>query len=150
MRDIKKKYDKAKDNEESNTTSVEKYKTTLKNYCERTKSRKSDIILNTRELISREILKQFLPKENWIQEYYKVNKKDKQGKPVMDTTGNQMIDTKFVAHDVAQLMRAVADLIDPVNESAELLKQQMTERKGVLDQLLTEQAREVAKEYELD
>ena len=150
MRDIKKKYEKAKDNEESNTSNVEKYKTKLKTYCERTKSRRSQIIMNARETISREILKEFLPKEIWIQEYYRVKKVDKQGKYVVDTTGEQMMEPRFAAHDVAQLMRAVADLIDPVNESAELLKQQMTERKEVLDQLLTEQAAEVAKEYELD
>ena len=150
MRDIKKKYDKAKNNEEKNTENVEKYKTKLKNYCTRTKSVRQESILNAREVISRELLKQFLPKDAWRQETYNVIKKDKQGKPVMDTEGKQMTETKFVVHDLAQLMRAVADLIDPVNESAERLREEMAEKMEALDKLLEEQSAGIAKEYELD
>lgn len=47
-------------------------------------------------------------------------------------------------------MRAVADLIDPVNESAEILKERTAERNPVIDDLLAEQAADVEREYELD
>jgi len=46
-------------------------------------------------------LKQFHLKSVWVQEKYSVVKKNKQGKAVLDTDGNQMIETKFVAHDLA-------------------------------------------------
>ena len=66
------------------------------------------------------------------------------------TEGKQMTETKFVVHDLAQLMRAVADLIDPVNESAERLREEMAEKMEALDKLLEEQSAGIAKEYELD
>ena len=47
-------------------------------------------------------------------------------------------------------MRAVADLIDPVNESVEILKERTAERNPVIDDLLAEQAADVEREYELD
>lgn len=150
MQHIKKKYDKAKNNEEKNTENVEKYKSKLKKYCTQTNSVRQDTILAARECISREVLKQFIPKEVWRQETYKVHKKDKQGKPVMDTEGKQMTETKFVVHDLAQLMRAIADLIDPVNESAERLREEMAERTKALQVLLMEQSAGIAKEFELD
>ncbi len=150
MNDIKKKYDKAKNNEESNTTKVEKYKQKIKKYCEMTSSRRSEIILNARETISREIFKQFMPKDPWLSETYNVIKKDKQGKSVLDEDNNPMTDTKYVAHDIAELMRAVADLIDPINESAETLKATMDEHKNELRELLAKQAEEVEEAYQLD
>ena len=150
MNDIKKKYEKAKNNEESNTTKVEKYKQKIKKYCEMTNSRRSEIILNARETISREIFKQFMPKDPWLSETYKVVKKDKQGKSVLDEDNNPMSDTKYVAHDIAELMRAVADLIDPINESAETLKDMMEEQKNELLKLLAKQAEEVEELYQLD
>ena len=137
MNDVKKKYEKAKDSEEANTQKVEKFKQRIKKYCEKANTQRAEILMDARAIISKQLFKDFFPKESWEQETYEVNI-------------NGEVVERYALHDVAELMRSVANLIDPVNQSAEMLTGLMEEHKIELKKLLQQQVEKLDDDYDLD
>ena len=137
MNDVKKKYLKAKDNEDRDTKKIEKLKQRIKKYCERGDTQRANILMDARDIISKQLVKDFFPRESWEQETYEVNL-------------NGEVVQRYALNDVAELMRSVANLIDPVNQSAELLKNLMEEHKVELRKLLKQQSDQLDDDYDLD
>ena len=106
--------------------------------------------MNARDTISKQIFKEFWPKEIWDAETYNVFVTDKNGKKVKNTDGSFQEEKKYISHDVAELLRSVADLIDPINSSVEKLKEEFKKAQKELEEALEEQRSELANQYNLD
>ena len=106
--------------------------------------------MNARDTISRQIFKEFWPRESWDAETYNVFVTDKNGEKTKNTDGSFQEEKRYIAHDVAELLRSVADLIDPINSSAEKIKEEFEKEQKSLEALLEEQKNKVSKMYILD